>query len=201
MAEQNRTDLLLIVDMQKVYLPGSPWACPSMPDVEERICHLLDRHPKDRILFTRYLASKTPVGRWAEYNRTFASINSDPTLNELTEKLKPYSEHTAVYDKSTYSSLEIPEVRKAATTSSRVLLCGVVAECCILSTLLSLVDAGVHVIYLTDCISGQTPKNEEMIRTIAESFSPIHVELMTSDEYLLYLQQPILTFQMKEQTP
>ena len=39
--EKNR-DLLLVIDMQNVYLPGQEWACPSMPDVTRKVRALLD---------------------------------------------------------------------------------------------------------------------------------------------------------------
>ena len=49
------------------------------------------------------------------------------------------------------------------------------------------IDLGYEVIYLYDCISGFTAENEKMIRTLAESFSPIHTRVMSSGEYILLI--------------
>lgn len=179
-----KKDLLLVIDMQNVYLPGRDWACPSMPGAVERICRLLREDVAEQVIFTRFAAPAHPVGTWKEYNEKNAAINGNPYLNEIVEELRPYLERRPLYDKSVYSSMRIPQVLEAAKEAERLVLSGVVAECCILSTLMDAIDAGCKVIYLTDCISGQTKQNEEAIEKIAESFAPMHTLVMDSETYL-----------------
>ena len=35
-------DLLLVIDLQNVYLPGEEWACPSMPEAVKNIAKIID---------------------------------------------------------------------------------------------------------------------------------------------------------------
>ena len=83
-----------------------------------------------------------------------AAVNSDPWLNEMMPEFLPWVKTYPVYTKSVYSSFAIPEVVKAAKKARRLVISGVVAECCVLSTVLSAIDAGCKVIYLTDAVAG-----------------------------------------------
>lgn len=177
-------DLLLVIDMQKVYEEGAPWACRGVDRVSGQILRLLDCKKAAQTIFTRFDAAADPVGCWAGYNEAYADINADPELAELVDALAPAAKAYPIYSKQTYSSLSIPELAKAAAEADRVLVTGVVAECCILATVLALVDAGAKVVYLKDAVAGQTAEFEQMVETIVASFSPIHTCVMTVEEYL-----------------
>ena len=180
-------DLMLVIDVQNVYFPGQPWACPSLPRTVNNIKMLLDSPACGRkfdVLFTQYLAAKEPKGRWAQYNAEYREINEDPDLSEIAGSLKPYLDKWPVCDKHTYSSCYIPEIREAISRYDRILLTGVVAECCILATMTSLIDEGAHVCYLKDAISGQSQEWEDMIEKIAASFAPIHTEVLSTEDFL-----------------
>lgn len=177
-------DLLLVIDMQNVYLPGQEWACPSMTRAAERIRRLLDADVAEQTAFTVFVPPKDPVGTWKQYNLENKTVNEDLWLNQLVDELKPYAARWPVYEKSTYSSMKISELAALAGKADHVVLTGVVAECCILATLMEAIDAGCRVIYLEDCISGQSSRNEAAIRQIAESFAPLHTLVMSSEEYL-----------------
>jgi nicotinamidase-related amidase len=41
-----------------------------------------------------------------------------------------------------------------------VVVTGVVAECCVLSTVMELIDAGIYTVYLTDGVSGLDREKE-----------------------------------------
>lgn len=177
-------DLLLVVDMQNVYKEGADWGCRNTADTVQNIKQLLDSGKLNHVIFTRFDAPRNPQGTWAAYNEEYADINKNIYLNEIIDDLKPYTKKFPVYSKSTYSSYTIPEVKNAVENTDCVLLTGVVAECCILATLESLIDAGVKVLYLKNAISGQTAEFEAMIEKIAESFATIHTEVLTVEEYL-----------------
>lgn len=53
----------------------------------------------------------------------------------------PWTEKYPVYTKSVYSSFAIPEVVKAAKKAGTPCHLRVVAECCVLSTVLSAIDS------------------------------------------------------------
>lgn len=177
-------DLLLVVDMQNVYREGEPWACRNADETAERIEKVLSAGKAQDVIFTVFKAPEKPIGAWRDYNREYADINSDERFNSLMQIFLPYAEHYPVYEKSTYSSWSVPQVQEAVKQADRVVVCGVVAECCILATVESLIDAGAKVVYLKDAVAGQTEQFEWMVEKIVESFSTIHTELMTVEEYL-----------------
>lgn len=180
-------DLLLVIDIQNVYFPEHPWACPTLPRTVDNVKKLLDSPACGQdfdVLFTQYLASQEPQGCWAQYNSEYSEINEDSHLSEIADTLKPYLTKWPLREKNTYSSCYIPEVRDAVLRYNRIILTGVVAECCILSTMMALIDEGARVCYLKDAISGQSQEWEDQIEKIAASFAPIHVEILDTEEYL-----------------
>lgn len=180
-------DLLLVIDMQNAYLPGQPWACPSMPSALSQVQKLLDasacRNAYDAV-FTRCIASEHPEGCWKQYNQKNACIKKDPFLNQIVPQLQPYLLEWPFYDKYTYSACSIPQLMERLSSYRQVLLAGVVAECCVLSTAEGLIDAGVHVLYLKDAVAGQDGAFEQMVCRLMERFVPVHTQVATARDYL-----------------
>ena len=177
-------DLLLVIDMQNVYLPDQEWACPRMPEASRNTRRLIDTGVPGNILFTQFSAPENPAGRWMEYNREYREINDNAWLCAVTDEFHPYLKQYPLISKSTFSSLKSPEVLEAARRADRILLAGVVAECCVLATMLEAIDLGIDTIYMPDCCAGQTPEKEARVMGIADSFSPVHMRIQTVDEYL-----------------
>lgn len=180
----NQKDLLLVIDMQNIYTTGQDWACLDTEGAADRINRIISSGKCEHVIFTRYLASETPMGVWKDYNREYADINSNVWGNEMLPQLQNALEKYPLYTKSVYSSLAIPEVLKAAKEADRVVVAGVVAECCVLSTVFALIDAGIYTIYLTDGVSGLTKEKEEAAELTLSGLSPLHLKLMTVEEYL-----------------
>ena len=179
-------DLLLIIDMQKVYEDGQPWCCPAFNQVRDNIITLLTADtPPDLVAFTRYVAPTHPVGTWKNYNQKYTDINNAAELSELTEVLKPYATLSRVYNKSTYSALGVPALQAMLKLNriDRIIITGVVAQCCVLSTVMGLIDTGIPIIYLKDAVAGQSADFEEMTTAVIQSFAPIHTSIMTTAEY------------------
>ena len=177
-------DLLLVVDFQNVYMPGNEWACPSMPTAMANTMKILDAPNAPDCVMTRFIAPADPTGRWVDYNEAYRDINENSFLSEIPEEFAPYAQRAVVIDKSTYSSLDAPEVRAAAEGKKAVVLAGVVADCCVIATMYDAIDMGYEVVYLYDCIGGPSPESEEEIRALAEVFSPVHTTVMSAEEYL-----------------
>lgn len=180
-------DLLLIIDIQNVYFPGQPWACPSVSKTLKNVKKLLDSPACGRafdVMFTQYLAAEDPKGRWKLYNSEYKDINESEFLCAMADELKPYQEKWPTYTKSTYSSCYVPEIMDAVFKYDRIILTGVVAECCILATMTGLIDAGAHVCYLKDGVSGQSQEWEDTMEKVAASFAPMHTEVLRTEEYL-----------------
>ena len=73
---------------------------------------------------------------------------------------------------------------EATAAADRVLLTGVVAECCVIATAMALIDAGAQVVYLKDAVAGQSAAFEERVEEILGALSPVHTSVMTVAEYL-----------------
>ena len=177
-------DLLLVVDFQNIYLPGYDWACPSMPQAMANTMRILDDENAPNCVMTRFLAPDEPLGRWQRYNEAYREINENAFLAEFPEALKPYAEKATVVEKSTYSSMDAPKVIAAMEGKSAVVLCGVVADCCVLATMMDAIDMGYEVVYLYDCIGGVSEESEDEFRALAEIYSPIHTSVMSADAYM-----------------
>lgn len=177
-------DLLLVVDFQNVYLPGNDWACPSMPEAMANTMRILDAENAPDCVMTKFVAPAEPTGRWQQYNEAYRQINENAFLAEFPKALKPYAEKATVVEKSTYSSMDAPEVIAAMEGKRTVVLCGVVADCCVLATMMDAIDMGYEVVYLYDCIGGVSEESETEFRALAEIYAPIHTTVMSSDEYL-----------------
>lgn len=177
-------DLLLVIDMQNAYLAEGEWACLDTPGAAQRISSIIEKNVCKEVIFTEFLADPQSTGVWRDYNQVNQKVNDDPWSNEMIDDLKPWLSQYPLYSKSVYSSLAIPEVLAAAKCADRVVITGVVAECCVLSTVMELIDAGIYVIYLTDGVSGLTKEKEKATELILSGLSPLHLSLMTTAEYL-----------------
>lgn len=178
-------DLLLVVDMQNVYAENGKWCCHSTEHTAMTIRKIIGSKKKEMdVIFTQFIAPSDPQGTWKDYNRENKDVNEDPFSNEMMPAFQSELKEYPLYSKSTYSSLSIPEVKKAAKEANRVVITGVVAECCVLSTVMALIDEGVPVIYLTDAVSGIDENTEAAVELILSGLEPLHVQRMTAKEYM-----------------
>lgn len=177
-------DLLLVIDMQNVYKSGGKWQCLDTEGAAQNVLRIIDSGAQN-VVFTRFIADeRQPRGVWAQYNRKYADVNGDMYANEMIDELKEPLKKFPLYTKSVYSSARIPEVLEFCRRAGRVVVGGVVAECCVLSTVLSLIDEGIYVVYLTDAVSGLDKAKEDAVTLTFSGLSPLHVKMMTTDEYL-----------------
>ena len=182
--QEKPNDLLLVIDMQNIYTTGQEWACLDTEGAAERINRIIDTGVCSDVIFTRFIASSSPDGVWRNYNIKYDHINQNAWANEMLPQFESALKQYPLYTKGVYSSLAIPEVLSAAKKADRVVVTGVVAECCVLSTVFALIDAGIYVIYLTDGVSGLDKEKEAATELTLSGLAPLHVSMMTVDEYL-----------------
>ena len=181
-SDEKHRDLVLIIDMQNAYKEGMPWACMNLERTEANIIRLLDAG-KDAV-FTEFLAPENPAGAWREYNTVNEAINSDGYANALMDEFIPYAQSHRVFSKSAYSAFSNDELRQLAEKYERIVIAGVVAECCVLSTAFSCIDEGMPFIYMKDAVSGISDEAEAQAEAILSYLTPVHGLIMTTDEYL-----------------
>lgn len=177
-------DLLLIIDMQKVYAKGGEWECMDTENAAQNILRVVQSGAADSAIITKFIADKKARGVWKNYNEQYKKINEDKNANELLPQIAALTDRFKVYEKSKYSSLSIPQVRKACLKAKRVVVSGVVNDCCVLATVFELIDAGVYTVYLTDATSGLDKEKAAATELTLSGLSPLHVKLMTSQEYI-----------------
>ena len=155
-----------------------------MPDAMRNTLAVLSAPNALDYLMTAFIAPEEPEGRWALYNEEYSGINGDAFLSEFAEEIRPYATDGHMVFKSVYSSMECEEVQAAMEGKKAVVLTGVVAECCVLATLMDAIDMGYEVVYLYDGIAGTSEKDEQMILRLAGYFAPVHVTVMSCAEYI-----------------
>lgn len=182
---------VLVIDVQNVYLPGQKWACVSMASALDGIRRLCAGVGDLPVVFTRYIPFSEPQGVWKEYNRINAEVNADRWLNELTDDMKAAAAAIGapVVDKPWYSAWKSSEVRELLSGVETVVVAGVVADCCVLSTVFDLIDAGKYVVYLKDAVSGVSRETEEAAVKVLEGLEYVHLRLTTTAEFLRDLHQ------------
>ena len=177
-------DLLLIIDMQNVYAKGGEWECCDTESAAQNILRVVDSGACDSAIITKFIADPNPRGVWKDYNQKYKKINEDKSANELLPQIAALSARFPVYEKSKYSSLSIPQVREACMAAKRVVVSGVVDDCCVLATVFELIDAGVYTVYLTDATSGLDKEKAAATELTLSGLAPLHVKLMTTEEYV-----------------
>lgn len=178
-------DKVLVIDMQNVYSAGNPWECTGFSNTEDNIVRLLNRVDKSNVYVTKFLAPENPTGTWVNYNKCNAEVNEDAYLNELTDKIKGNMGEAKVFSKSTYSSFYNID------REDRLVLCGVVSECCVLATLLDAIGKCREIIYLKDCVAGQI--DERYLIYVIEELKAQSVKVMTLEEYLVMKRDSVET--------
>lgn len=171
-------DLLLIIDMQNVFLKGE-WGVPSMTRAEENILKLAERYPI--LAKTRHLSARDPIGTWARYNAQWGYLDEDPWNFELTERIGGLE--GPVFEKYTYSAFSNPKLLDLSAQFDRVILTGVQTEFCVLSTMLDGVDRGIDLIFVPDACAGEKPYLEQAVQEIVERM-PVQVACCQTDDLM-----------------
>ena len=80
--------------------------------------------------------------------------------------------------------MTVPQIREEALKHKRLVITGVVAECCVLSTCFEAIDLGCKIIYLSDAVAGIDDDTEKSVVKVLIGLFPLHVEIMTTSQYL-----------------
>lgn len=178
-----KDNLLLVIDMQNAYLPNQPWECANIMEVIPKIQRLCESDKFSEVVFTRFIAETSPVGTWIDYNLKYADINSSTYLNDIIEELKPYVKTSKLVDKSTYSCYKNETIKTLVDSHETVTLCGVVADCCVLSTALDIIDTGKPLVYISDAVGEYKLNSGKAVASIMDNMS-LHVTSLTTEDFL-----------------
>lgn len=180
-----KNDLLLVIDMQNVYKKGQKWECLHTEEAALNVKKIIGAGMENAV-FTRFIADPEGDGVWQNYLTQYSDVNFSQEANAMVSEFDDLDlgKRFPLYSKGTYSSLENPDVLEACRKADRVVVAGVVAECCVLSTVFALIDKGIYTVYLTDAVSGLDVPKEKATELTLSGLSPLHVSMMTTQEYI-----------------
>jgi nicotinamidase-related amidase len=172
---------LLVIDMQRVFAePASPWVVGQFDEVLAPIETLIAAYA-GRVIATRYVSPQPPVGAWAGYFDRFATLLLPPEDEAwdlmLDERLSYRTETRATFGK--WDS----RVAAVLGPDTRIAVCGVATECCVLATVLAAVDDGRSVRVVADACAGSSPLIHEQTLSLLSTFEPL-VQITRSNEIL-----------------
>ncbi|RZU19696.1 nicotinamidase-related amidase [Kribbella rubisoli] len=167
--------VLALIDLQRIFAdPESGWATPGFERVISPTKDLLEIFGSD-VVFTRFVAPEEPFGAWVPYYREFPFALQSPDADDyqLVDEFKG----ARTLDKTTFGAWG-PEL--AARAGGRLVLGGVTTDCCVISTALAAIDAGVQVQVVEEACAGSTDENHRKALDIMRLYAPmieiVHLE-------------------------
>lgn len=170
--------VLALIDLQVIFAdPGSGWAAPDFRRVVEPTRQLVELFAPD-VVFTRFVAPEKPTGSWVAYYQEFPFALQPPESADyqLVDEFKG----AATLDKTTLGKWG-PELAAAAAPDGRLVLGGVTTDCCVISTTLAAVDAGIQVQVVEEACAGSTADNHRKALDIMQLYAPM-IEVVTVDQ-------------------
>lgn len=183
--------LHLCVDMQSLFMPGSPWESAWMarilPAVEE-----LSAHRPGRTVFTRFVPARSPEqarGSWQRYWRKWEALTLeriDPSLVDLVPSLARFVPPARIVDKRVYSPWTEGRLEPLLSElgGREVVITGGETDVCVMATVLGASDRGLRVVVALDAICGSADETHDAAMTLYTSRFSEQVELASTEEIL-----------------
>jgi nicotinamidase-related amidase len=162
--------VLALIDLQRIFAdPTSGWATPGFERVVEPTRQLIELY-SPHVVFTRFVAPAKPEGAWIPYYAEFPFALQPPDAPDyqLVDEFKG----APTLDKTTFSAWG-SELATKVGPGGRLVLSGVSTDCCVISTALAAVDAGVHVQVVEDACAGSTDDNHRKAIDIMRLYAPM----------------------------
>lgn len=170
--------VLALIDLQRIFAePDSGWATPDFPRVVKPTQQLIEIF-SPRVVFTRFVAPEQPAGAWATYYELypFAQQPPDSYAYQLVDEFRG----APTLDKPTFSKWG-PELAEVVGAGGHLVLAGVTTDCCVLTTALAAVDAGVYVQVVADACAGADEESHQKTLDLLRLYSPM-LEVVTVDQ-------------------
>lgn len=170
-------DVLVVVDMQQVFAQGD-WAAAGFTSATHSVRHLRDAF-NGPVVLTRFVRDPSEPGAWhAYFDRWQAQrLPADDHAWDLAIEVRAGD---TVVTLPTFSKWG-EQLAGIARQDSRIVLCGVATECCVLATALGAADAGREVLVVTDACAGASESDHQRALDVLALMSPL-VGLATTAE-------------------
>jgi nicotinamidase-related amidase len=170
--------VLVLIDLQKIFAePDSGWATPDFQRVIKPTQDLIGLF-SPHVIFTRFVAPDQPTGSWIPYYEQwpFALQPATSYAYQLVDEFAG----SPTLDKPTFGKWG-PELAEAVGPGGELVLSGVTTDCCVLTTALAALDAGVHVRVVADACAGVDEASHQKTLDILRLYAPM-LEVVTVDE-------------------
>jgi nicotinamidase-related amidase len=167
---------LVVIDMQPIFGdPMSPWATDGFDEIVPVITELAKG--ADKIIATRFVPHDEPEGMWRPYYETWSEIRTSRFVDHF--ELVPEVEAIAgrVVTAPTFSKWDMV----AREIEGTAVLCGVATECCVLSTAIGGIDAGVPIRVVADACRGATEALSDAALAVLGAYAP-HCEIRSAHD-------------------
>ena len=183
--------LHVCVDMQAIFLPGSPWGNPWMERILPEVEELAGRF-SSRTLFTRFLPAQdveSAPGAWKRYYRKWESLTRariDPKLLELVPALARFVPPAVLLDKSVYSPWTEGKFDAflGRMDIDTLVISGGETDICVLATVLGAIDRGYRVVIAADAVCGSADQTHDAAMTLYRSRFSEQIETAGTEEIL-----------------
>ncbi len=168
---------LVVVDRQKVFAESdwSTWAVPDHSyDATTEPFQRLAREFDDHVVYTKYVSPEPPTGAWADYFADwpdFVVPATDPMFDWTDDTADLVAGHPVV-TKTVFSKWG-PELARIIGGASKITVCGVATDFCVLQTALAACDAGVSVRVAADACAGTSPENHQLALDLMSLYAPL----------------------------
>ncbi len=144
--------LLLVIDLQTSFINE------NTKYLINKIDNLINENKYDYVAFTRFINSTDSI--W------YTKLNYNGCMTEEDKKILIDTKQSKVIDKNIYSSLgEELKTYIKENNISKIYLCGIDTECCVLKTAFDLFENEYDVYVLKDycaCMNGETRHNNAL---------------------------------------
>lgn len=170
--------VLAVIDLQRIFADAdSGWATPDFQRVVKPVRSLVEVLAP-RVVFTRFVVPDKPVGSWSTYyeHYPFALQPPDSSAYQLVDEFSG----VPTLDKPTFSKWGA-ELADRVGEGGHLVLAGVTTDCCVITTALAAVDAGVYVQVVADACAGVDEESHRKALDIMRLYSPM-LEVVTVDD-------------------
>jgi len=164
--------VLICIDLQKIFdNKDLDW---YIDNVNEIANNIVDIHNNfDKIIYTKYIPNENII-EWKQYYELFPfallpeNQNQYDLLPQLTSIIR-VNDCTV----STHKFGKYDVIKHIINHDDEIYVCGISAECCVLSTVLSMVDDGYKINILKDLVKGPNDKLTQNSLDILDSHYPL----------------------------
>lgn len=179
----------LCIDMQKLFLVGSPWAVPWLERRLPQVMKLVE-HAPERTVFTRFItpsSAEDAGGMWRRYYRKWESLTRDridTALLDLVPALQRHAPPAIVIDKFVYSAFADGSLHRLLRRRrvDTIVISGSEIDVCVLSSVYAAMDLGYRIVIAKDAVISSSDTSHDTLMSLFDRRFDVQIEMATVDE-------------------